>query len=177
MHTEHAHLRMSETTILCKTQDAANTQHRLVARSGAQAKLHQASNNKTGRLYPAFIVPHWYFLAFAGDRPAIDDGVQGRCRIRLMPSSILQNEKCWPSIVPWRCSYHTTCIISVWAMTGPRCSRPFCFQQKFGSDHPFPFEIQYNDVIFQQKQKGMATRRAIFSIKRKKGSCHKDFLR
>ena len=112
--------------------------------------------------------PHWYFLAFAGDRPAIDDGVQGRCRIRLMPSSILQNEKCWPSIVPWRCSYHTSNVISVWAMTGPRCSRPFCFQQKFGSDHQFPFEIQHNDVIFQQKQKGMATRRAIFSIKKRR---------
>ena len=84
---------MSETTILCKTQDAANTQHRLVARSGAQAKLHQASHNQTSRLYPAFIVPHWYFLAFAGDRPAIDDATQGRCRIRLMSSSILQNEK------------------------------------------------------------------------------------
>ena len=37
--------------------------------------------------------PHWYFLAFAGDRPAIDDATEGRCRIRLMPSSILQNEK------------------------------------------------------------------------------------
>ena len=73
---------MSETTILCKTQDAANTQHRLVARSGAQAKLHQASNNQSGRLYPAFIVPHWYFLAFAGDRPAIDDGVQNTWQLR-----------------------------------------------------------------------------------------------
>ena len=112
--------------------------------------------------------PHWYFLAFAGDRPAIDDATQGRCRIRLMPSSILQNEKCWPSIAPWRCSYHTSCIISVWAMIGPRCSRPFCFQQKFGSDHKFPFEIQYNDVIFQQKHKGMATRRAIFSVKKRR---------
>ena len=112
--------------------------------------------------------PHWYFLAFAGDRPAIDDGAQGRCRIRLMPSSILQNEKCWPSIVPRRCRHLTTCIISVCAMTDPRCSRPFCFEQKIVSDRQFPLEIQYNDAIFQPKQKGMGTRRAIFSIKKRR---------
>ena len=53
MHTEHAHLRMSETTILCKTQDAANTQHRLVARSGAQVKLHLAPQDKTATLRTA----------------------------------------------------------------------------------------------------------------------------
>ena len=72
MHTEHAHLRMSETTILCKTQDAASTQHRLVARSGAQAKLHQASHNQAGRLYPAFIVPIGTFLySLAIDRRSL----------------------------------------------------------------------------------------------------------
>ena len=120
------------------------------------------------RLIRRLTCPHWYFSAFAGDRPAIDDGVQGRCRIRLMPSSILQNEKCWPSIVPRRCRHLTTCIISVCAMTDPRCSRPFCFEQKIVSDRQFPLEIQYNDAMFQQKQKGMATRRAIFSIKKRR---------
>ena len=57
MHTEHAHLRMSETTILCKTQDAANTQHRLVARSGAQVKLCRTRRNQYGAVYAAAIIP------------------------------------------------------------------------------------------------------------------------
>ena len=92
-HAGNAHFKMSESTVVYKTQGMVTLRHRLAARSGAQAKLHKASHNRSGRLYPAFIVPHWYCLAFAGDRPAIDDATQGRCRIRLMPSSILQNEK------------------------------------------------------------------------------------
>ena len=57
MNAKHALRKRSESRITCKTQVMANYQHRLVARSGAQAKLHQASNNQIGRLYPAFIVP------------------------------------------------------------------------------------------------------------------------
>ena len=57
MNAKHALRKMSESRITCKTQVMANVQHRPVARSGAQAKLHQASHNQIGRLYPAFIVP------------------------------------------------------------------------------------------------------------------------
>ena len=37
--------------------------------------------------------PHWYFSAFAGDRPAIDDGVQGTCQLRSLTPWLLQNQK------------------------------------------------------------------------------------
>ena len=91
-HAGNAHFKMSESTVVCKTQGMVTSRHRLVVRSRAQVKLHKASHNRSGRLYPAFIVPHWYFLAFAGDRPAIDDGVQGTCQLRSLTPGLLQNQ-------------------------------------------------------------------------------------
>ena len=64
-------------------------------------------------------------------------------------------------------------------MTDLRCSRPFCFEQKIVSDRQFPLETQYNDAIFQQKQKRWVrhgdTTSNLFHQK-KKASCHDNFL-
>ena len=82
MNAKHALRKRSESRITCKTQAMVISQHRLGARLDAQVKLHKTRRNQRGAVYAAVIVPHWYFLAFAGDRPAIDDAIQGTCRRR-----------------------------------------------------------------------------------------------
>ena len=44
--------------------------------------------------------PHWYFLAFAGDRPAIDDAIQGPCQLRWLPLLLLQNRLLLHPLLP-----------------------------------------------------------------------------
>jgi len=43
MHAEYVFLRMSGSTIICKTQYLVNIERRLAARSGAQVKRHKTS--------------------------------------------------------------------------------------------------------------------------------------
>ena len=100
VHTEHAYLRMSESTVICKTQWMVNIQHQLGARSDVPFKLHKTLQNQRGAVYAAFNLPHWDFLAFAGDRPAIDEDIQGTCRLRQLPLLLLQNRPLRPDLVP-----------------------------------------------------------------------------
>ena len=75
------------------------------------------------RFMPPLSYSHWYFLAFAGDRLANDDAIQGPCQLRWLPLSLLQNRLGRSDFVPWRCRYHTSCIILVCAMADPRLLR------------------------------------------------------
>ena len=85
IHVDHAYLKMSESTIICKTQEIVTFDHPIIIRSDAQFKPHKTPRNHGGAVYAAVIVPHWDFLAFAGDRPAIDDVIQGTPRLRWLP--------------------------------------------------------------------------------------------
>ena len=82
MRAGNADFRMSQSTVTRKTQVMVTLHHRITARSDAQVKPQKIGRNQLGAAYAAVIVPHWYFLAFAGDRPAIDDVVQGTCWLR-----------------------------------------------------------------------------------------------
>ena len=82
MRAGNADLRMSQTTVTHKTQGIVTLHHRITARSDAQVKPHNIGRNELGAAYAAVIVPHWYFLASAGDRSAIDDVIQGTCWLR-----------------------------------------------------------------------------------------------
>ena len=55
MHAEYVFLRMSGSTIMCKTQHMVNIEHRLAARSGAQVKRHKTFQNRRGAVYAAAI--------------------------------------------------------------------------------------------------------------------------
>ena len=70
MHTEHAHLRMSESTVVCKTQEMVNTQHRLVGRSDAQVKLHKTRRSQWGAVYAAVIVPPFALFSIRRRSPS-----------------------------------------------------------------------------------------------------------
>ena len=60
--------------------------------------------------------PHWYFLAFAGDRPANDDAIQGPCQLRWLPLLLFQNRLLGPDLAPWQWRYDTAWEISVCVM-------------------------------------------------------------
>ena len=55
MHAEYVFLRMSGSTIICKTQYLVNIERRLAARSGAQVKRHKTNQNQRGAVYAAAI--------------------------------------------------------------------------------------------------------------------------
>ena len=43
--------------------------------------------------------PHWYFLAFGGDSPEMDDDIDGACRPRQLPLQVSQNRLLRPDLV------------------------------------------------------------------------------
>ena len=120
MHAEYVFLRMSGSTIICKTQYLVNIERRLAARSGAQVKRHKTNQNQRGAVYAAAIELPLALLSMwrrsLGDRSAI----QGQRWLRQLASLHFQNRYLWTDLAPWRCRDHTTCIISVCAMTDPR---------------------------------------------------------
>ncbi len=57
IHADHAYLRMSDSTVVCKTQWMVNIQHQPGARSDVPFKLHKTLQNQRGAVYAAVIVP------------------------------------------------------------------------------------------------------------------------
>ena len=164
MTAKHALRNMSGSRIICKTQYIVKLGIRPLLCCDVQDKLHVAPQDKTAALRTAKTLLPMVHVSIWRDSPDMDDDIHGACRRRQQSLQVFQNQLLRPDLVPWRCRDHTTCIISVCAMTDPGCSRPFCFDQKFGSDQRFPFKIQHRDANFQQQQKGIATRRIICSF-------------
>ena len=100
MHAEYVFLRMSGSTIICKTQYLVNTERRLAARSGAQVKRHKTNQNQRGAVYAAAIELPLALLSMwrrsLGDRSAI----QGQRWLRQLASLHFQNRYLWTDLAP-----------------------------------------------------------------------------
>ena len=100
MHAEYVFLRMSGSTIMCKTQYLVNIERRLAARSGAQVKRHKTNQNQRGAVYAAAIELPLALLSMwrrsLGDRSAI----QGQRWLRQLASLHFQNRHLWTDLAP-----------------------------------------------------------------------------
>ena len=100
MHAEYVFLRMSGSTIICKTQYLVNIERRLAARSGAQVKRHKTNQNQRGAVYAAAIELPLALLGMwrrsLGDRSAI----QGQRWLRQLASLHFQNRYLWTDLAP-----------------------------------------------------------------------------
>ena len=63
IYADHAYLRMSESTVIRKTQEMVTLHHQLIARSDAQVKPHTIRRNQRGAVYAAVIVPQMVLLS------------------------------------------------------------------------------------------------------------------
>ena len=86
-----------------------------------QDKLHLAPLDKTAALRTAKTLLPMVLFSIWRDSPDMDDDIHGACRRRQLSLQVFQNQLLRPDLVPWRCRDHTTCIISVCAMTDPGC--------------------------------------------------------
>ena len=100
MHAEYVFLRMSGSTIICKTQYLVNIERRLAARSGAQVKRHKTNQSQRGAVYAAAIELPLALLSMwrrsLGDRSAI----QGQRWLRQLASLHVQNRHLWTDLAP-----------------------------------------------------------------------------
>ena len=100
MHAEYVFLRMSGSTIICKTQYLVNIERRLAARSGAQVKRHKTNQNRRGAVYAAAIELPLALLGMwrrsLGDRSAI----QGQRWLRQLAFLHFQNRYLWTDLAP-----------------------------------------------------------------------------
>ena len=100
MHAEYVFLRMSGSTIICKTQYLVNIERRLAGRSGAQVKRHKTNQNQRGAVYAAAIELPLALLSMwrrsLGDRSAI----QGQRWLRQLASLHFQNRYLWTDLAP-----------------------------------------------------------------------------
>ena len=100
MHAEYVFLRMSGSTIICKTQYLVNIERRLAARSGAQVKRHKTLQNRWGavcaavNVFPLALLGMW--RRSLGDRSAI----QGQRWLRQLASLHFQNRHLWTDLAP-----------------------------------------------------------------------------
>ena len=100
MHAEYVFLRMSGSTIICKTQYLVNIERRLAARSGAQVKRHKTLQNRWGavcaavNVFPLALLGMW--RRSLGDRSAI----QGQRWLRQLASLHFQNRYLWTDLAP-----------------------------------------------------------------------------
>ena len=112
------------------------------------------------RFMPPLSYSHWYFLAFAGDRPANGEAIPGPSQHRWLPLSLLQNRLGRSDFVPWRCRYHTSCIILVCAMADQRVLKTVVFWKEIR----LPISIKkrrlrrHGEHLFLSKNEGFGPR-------------------
>ena len=107
--------------INCKTQYVVKLGIRPLLCCDVQDKLHVAPQDKTAALRTAKTLLPMVLFSIWRDSPDMDDDIHGACRRRQLSLQVFQNQLLRPDLVPWRCRDHTTCIISVCAMTDPGC--------------------------------------------------------
>ena len=111
MNANHALRKMSKNRIACKTQHTVNYGHPFVARFDAEDERATTPQDKTTRSGRPKPDPHWYFLAFCGDRPDTDDVIEGANRRRQVPLQLSQNRIGRADLVPPRRQHHIFLII------------------------------------------------------------------
>ena len=111
MKAKHASRKWPKNRIRCKTRCTAKFGHPIVAGFDAYDERATIPQDKTARSGQPKPYPHWYFLAFCGDRPDTDDVIEGANRRRQVPHQLSQNRIGRPDLVPPRCQHHTTLII------------------------------------------------------------------
>ena len=79
------------------------------------------------RFMPPLSYSHWYLFSIRR-RSTSERWCYPRAMSTLMSAlSLLQNRLGRSDFVPWRCRYHTSCIILVCAMAGPRVLKTIVF--------------------------------------------------
>ena len=100
MHAEYVFLRMSGSTIMCKTQYTVNIEHRLAARSGAQVKRHKTNQNQRGAVYAAAIELLLALLSMWRRSPRDRAAIHAERWLRGLAFLHFENRKLWPGLAP-----------------------------------------------------------------------------
>ena len=94
-----------------KTQYPVKIGHPIFAQVDVYDERATTPQDKTARSGRPTPYPHWYFLAFCGDRPDTDDVIEGASRRRQVPLQLSQNRIGRSDLVPPRCRHQTALII------------------------------------------------------------------
>ena len=151
MSAKHALRKSCASIIYCKIQYIVNIGHPLVARNGVHVKPHKIRRNQWAAVYAAVILLPLVLLSIRR-RSTSERWCYPRAMSTSMAAlSLLQNRLGRSDFVPWRCRYHTSCIILVCAMADPRLLRRFktiVFWQEMLLDMYFLFENHGWDALF-----------------------------
>ena len=100
MHAHHVYLRMSGSTIICKTQWMVNSEHRLAARSGAQVRRHKTQQNRWGAVYAAANVSPLALLSMWRRSPRDRAAIHAARWLRGLAFLHFENRHLWPGLAP-----------------------------------------------------------------------------